>query len=249
MAAPAVPATPTTRTLTFNANVDTGAAGKRTVTAEIHSTTFDPDTTNNAASAEVTLSGARVWAPYFPGVTRSVSESAAFGSGVEDPVAAISPDGRALTYSLTGRRSNRFQVNSDGQIALAPNRTLDYEEKWEYPLVLSVSDGVNTGGEADSSIDDRIPVLIQVEHVEERPATVSISLLRMDNTTFRLLDPDNKASLGPINSAVDVIPLVGVFGTLGTYAVAVHSADAQDRDGARLVLTRLLGRFPRLERI
>lgn len=48
---------------------------------------------------------------------------------MEDPVAAFSPDGRAFTYSLTGRRSNRFQVNSDGQIALAPNRTLDYKEK------------------------------------------------------------------------------------------------------------------------
>ena len=32
-------------------------------------------------------------------------------------------------------------------------------------------------------------------------------------------------------------------------AVAVHGADVQDRDGARVVLMRLVGRFPRLERI
>jgi|TARA_Y100000310_G_C20457640_1_gene703802 putative transposase len=32
-------------------------------------------------------------------------------------------------------------------------------------------------------------------------------------------------------------------------AVAVHPADIQDRDGAKLVLQRLLGRFPRLELI
>lgn len=31
--------------------------------------------------------------------------------------------------------------------------------------------------------------------------------------------------------------------------VVVHPADVQDRDGARLVLTKLRGRFPRLERI
>ena len=31
--------------------------------------------------------------------------------------------------------------------------------------------------------------------------------------------------------------------------VAVHPANIQDRDGAKLVLQRLLGRFPRLERI
>ena len=32
-------------------------------------------------------------------------------------------------------------------------------------------------------------------------------------------------------------------------AVVVHPADVQDRDGARLALMRLVGRFPRLERI
>lgn len=32
-------------------------------------------------------------------------------------------------------------------------------------------------------------------------------------------------------------------------AVVVHRADIQDRDGAKLVLTKLLGRFPRLELI
>ena len=32
-------------------------------------------------------------------------------------------------------------------------------------------------------------------------------------------------------------------------AVAVHPANIQDRDGAKLVLQRLLGRFPRLEHI
>ena len=32
-------------------------------------------------------------------------------------------------------------------------------------------------------------------------------------------------------------------------AVAVHPANIQDRDGAKLVLSQLLGRFPRLERI
>ena len=32
-------------------------------------------------------------------------------------------------------------------------------------------------------------------------------------------------------------------------AVSVHGADVQDRDGAKLVMTRLVDRFPRLERI
>ena len=41
-----------------------------------------------------------------------------------------------------------------------------------------------------------------------------------------------------------------VVDTLGLLlAVVVHPADVQDRDGARLVLARLLVRFPRLQLI
>lgn len=41
-----------------------------------------------------------------------------------------------------------------------------------------------------------------------------------------------------------------VVDTLGLLlAVAVHAADAQDRDGAKLVLAKLVGRFPRLRLI
>lgn len=41
-----------------------------------------------------------------------------------------------------------------------------------------------------------------------------------------------------------------VVDTLGLLlAVVVHPASVQDRDGARLVLARLLGRFPRLRLI
>ena len=39
-----------------------------------------------------------------------------------------------------------------------------------------------------------------------------------------------------------------VVDTMGLLlAVVVHAASIQDRDGARLVLARLLGRFPRLQ--
>jgi len=41
-----------------------------------------------------------------------------------------------------------------------------------------------------------------------------------------------------------------VVDTIGLLmAVVVHAADIQDRDGAKLVLTKLLGRFPRLKLI
>lgn len=149
-------------TLSFNATVDSGATGKRSITAEIRSTTFDPDAENNAASADATLSGTNVRSPFFPGVSRTIVEHAVAGAHAGDPVAAESPDGRALSYSLSGPCHNKFHVHSNGQIVLAANQTLDYETQWEYPLVLSVSDGVDAAGEADTSADDSIPVLIEV---------------------------------------------------------------------------------------
>ena len=153
-------------TLSFDATVDSGATGALTATAEIRSTTFDSDTENNSASVEATLGGTNVRPPFFPGVSRSIVEHAGAGAHAGDPVAAESPEGRVLTYTLSGPCSNKFQVHSNGQIVLASGHTLDYETQWEYPLVLSVSDGVNASGDADTSADDSTPVLIQVEDTE-----------------------------------------------------------------------------------
>lgn len=88
------------------------------------------------------------------------------GAHAGDPVAAESPEGRTLTYTLSGRCSNWFQAHSNGQIVLASGRSLNYEKQWEYPLVLSVSDGVNASGGADTSADDSTPVTILVGDTE-----------------------------------------------------------------------------------
>ena len=107
------------RSLSFRLYMTPGMSGKVTATAEIRSTTFDPDAADNAASAEMTLSGSHVRPPSFPGVTRTIVEHAVAGAHAGDPVAAVSPDGRALTYSLSGPCSNKFQVHPNGQIVLA----------------------------------------------------------------------------------------------------------------------------------
>ena len=151
---------------TVSVTVDNSAATNLTATAEIRSTTFDTDTANNADSAGVTLRFAKVRAPFFPGVSRTIVEHAVPGAHAGDPVAAVNPDGRVLTYTLSGPCSNKFQVHSNGQIVLAAGHTLDYQKQWEYPLTLHVSDGVNASGAADPSIDDSTPALIRVEDTE-----------------------------------------------------------------------------------
>ena len=156
----------TSPSLTFNANVDIGAVGRLTATVETRSTTFDPNLDNNSASAHVTLSNTTVRPPFFPGVTRSIVEHAVAGTHAGAPVAAVSPEGRALHYSLTGPCSNKFQVHRNGQIVLAAGHTLDYAQQWEYRLTLHVSDMVNASAGDDSAIDDSTPVLVRVEDTE-----------------------------------------------------------------------------------
>ena len=176
-ATPDTPVTPVTATLTFNATVPSSAAGKRTFTAEIHSTTFDPILTDDFAAKVITLSGTKVRPPYFPGVTRSIVEHAIAGTHAGKPVAAVSPDGLPLEYTLSGRCHQLFQVHSNGQIVLAPNQNLEYEKQWEYRLTLEVKDKRDMNGAGDNAIDDSIPVTIRVLETQDEVVhpTVAIS--------------------------------------------------------------------------
>ncbi len=102
-------------------------------------------------------------------VTRSVAENAAIGANVGSPVTATDEDGDSLTYALSG--SNAFAINSSsGQITV--QRALDYETRSSYALTVTVSDGKNAEGNADSGVDDTIAVAVSVGNVDER-GTVS----------------------------------------------------------------------------
>ena len=146
-----------------------------TVDAEVHSPTVDDNKANNTASVEVLSSSTVVRPPFFPGVTRDIVERAVFGAHAGDPVAANNPDGRSLTYSLTGRCSGWFQVRSDGQIVLGAGRTLDYDEQSAFHLTLNVSDGVNDSGAADTSADDSTPVTINVIDTPHNAVTPTVN--------------------------------------------------------------------------
>ena len=68
---------------------------------------------------------------------------------------------------------------------------------------------------------DGKPYTFAISDVSPQKRTGSLAIQRMDNTGFTILDADTKTSLGPINSDLDVLPLVFVFGTLGTNEVNI----------------------------
>ena len=173
-------------TLTFTADVASSPdpGGRLTATAEIRNAdrqAVDSDPGNDTSSATVLRSSTAVRPPFFEsGVTRSIPENAVAGAYIDIP-AAVNPDGRTLTYSLSGPCTEGtdpwFKINSGtGRIVLA--KSLDYRKQWAFPLTVGVSDGVNTAGAADKSADDSFPVLVQVTDMPAGAAPVSVTFTR-----------------------------------------------------------------------
>ena len=126
-----------------------------------------------------------------PRTMRTVAENTRPGVAVGDPIEATDPEGDALTYSLNQRDGKYFDiVETSGQ--LLTRSPLDFETKAGYMVSVSVRDGKDTRGSADSANDDTIMVTVVVTDQEE-PGTVTLSALRPRvgiPLTAVLTDPD-----------------------------------------------------------
>ena len=126
-----------------------------------------------------------------PRTVRMVAENTRSGVAVGDPIEATDPEGDALTYSLNQRDGKYFDiVETSGQ--LLTRSPLDFEIKAGYMVSVSVRDGKDTRGSADSANDDTIMVTVVVTDQEE-PGTVTLSALRPRvgiPLTAVLTDPD-----------------------------------------------------------
>ena len=231
------------QTLNFTANVGAGVPKSLAVDAEVHSSTVDDIEANDTVSVEVHPSSTVVLPPFFPGVSRDIVEHAIAGAHAGDLVAANNPDGRELTYTLSGRCSNWFQAHSNGQIVLASGQALNHDDQSEFHLTLNVSDGVNASGDADASADDSTPVIIRVIDTPDDAVhpTVTFTLSNPNKRAQPNLDLDHPA-LGytvNVNAQVENLP-AGVTPTYtwdnppGTVGLPEHTSyysAAADRVG------------------
>ena len=166
----------TTPTLNFRASIDrTKATGTVRVRAEIRNVAgedLDPISANDVSFAAVKLGSASTHPPIFA-ATRYVAEFASSFERVGKPVTAFSPEGRSLTYSLSGRGHEKFKVLGNGQIIVANNVVLEYEKQWSYWLTLNASDGTNS---------DTILVKIRVVNVPGPKVRMWLQEYRTDET-------------------------------------------------------------------
>ena len=104
--------------------------------------------------------------------TRSVDENTASAANIGAAVAATDPESDTLVYALTGTDASSFTIDTaSGQ--LKTSASLDFETDSSYSVNVTVHDGKNAVGVADTTVDATIAVTISVNNLEEA-GTVSL---------------------------------------------------------------------------
>lgn len=117
---------------------------------------------------------------FSPNIFRSVNENTEAGQPIGDPVTAMNDEADdTLVYSLGGTDADSFDFStSTGQLMTKDD--LDFETKPSYSVTISVSDGKDINGNPDDSIDATIPVIVNVNDVDEAPVISGTSTVGFD---------------------------------------------------------------------
>ena len=126
--------------------------------------------------------------------TRAIDENSAVGTAIGAVVTATDPDGvtkfNTLTYGLSGTDAAKLDIDSGtGQIKVKTGNIPDYEAKTSYSVNVTVHDGKNASGTADTTVDDTIAVTVNVNDLDEPPAAPPLTV------TNHATEPETKIEL------------------------------------------------------
>ena len=163
------------RVVTVTMAAAVGSTDQLTVSYAIPSSNPVKDAVGNYAAdfnaTAVSVTQTANSAPEFPSTedgARSVDENTAAGQNIGSPVAATDADNDTRTYSISGADAEFFEVvSTTGQ--LRTKEPLDHETQGSYTFTLSVHDGVDVHGNADTTADDTISVTVTVTDVDDPP--------------------------------------------------------------------------------
>ncbi len=155
-----------------NAELDNETKGSYRVTVSVtdgrDDTGATDDTTDITHTVTITVGDANERPSFADAVTTlQVAENTPAGRNVGAAFTATDPDRDSLTYSLDIGDGAAFSITSNGQIRT--KEPLDHEAQSSYSVTVSVHDGKDERGNADSTADDTIQVTINVTDVEEVP--------------------------------------------------------------------------------
>ena len=131
----------------------------------------------------------------------NIVENTAANVDIGTPVTASDPDNTTdnptkdtLTYSLDDGDGAAFQIDADGQIKTKDE--LDRETKASYTVTVSVTDGKDATGAADSAVDATHTVTITVGN-EVEPPTFNEGDPNRAKVMSRVLLPKTPRRAGP----------------------------------------------------
>ncbi len=140
------------RTITYTPNAN--FAGENSFTYSVSDGSL-----SDAGSVTVSVEAVND-APTFPSPTaaRSVPEDAEADDNVGAPVTAMDvDDGDTLRYSLSGADSGSFNIDSNGQIAVATGVTFDIATQETYVVTVTADDG---SGEANATATVEVTITV-----------------------------------------------------------------------------------------
>ena len=139
------------RTITYTPNAN--FAGENSFTYSVSDGSLSDD-----GSVTVTVEAVND-APAFAAVpaARSVPEDAEADANVGAPVTATDIDNAMLTYSLSGADSDSFNIDSNGQIAVATGVTFDIATQETYVVTVTADDG---SGEANATATVEVTITV-----------------------------------------------------------------------------------------
>ena len=219
------------------------------------------DTVGNSAvkisSAVVSVTQNPNSPPEFPSSedgARSVDENTPTNRNIGTAIAADDADNNRLTYTISGTDAAFFDVvATSGQ--LRTRDALDHESRDSYSFTMSVHDGKDVHGNADTTIDDTISVTVTVEDVDEPPVITGVTTIgdydengTGDVATYTAIDPEGDSNIawslaGPDWGDFDITGGVLTFknvpdyerpadsGGNNQYEVIVQATDSNNKRG------------------
>ena len=141
------------RTITYTPNANYHGPPSDTFTYRVSDGSL-----SDAGSVTVTVEAVND-APAFPAATtaRSVPEDAEAHDNVGAPVTAMDVESALLTYSLSGADSGSFNIDSNGQIAVATGVTFDIATQETYVVTVTADDG---SGEANATATVEVTITV-----------------------------------------------------------------------------------------
>ena len=119
---------------------------------------------------------------------RSVAENTPGGQDIGDPIRATDPEGRAVSYSLTGGDTDQFTIaSSNGQLRTQTGVDYNYEARNRYPVTVEAQD--EQGGRATIAVT--IDVTDDDNEPPDKPDPPTVTASTLTSLSVRWTEPAN----------------------------------------------------------